>query len=64
MTIWEYYTILTISSDGMWQFGDDIKEKLNKAGEQGWELVTAIPTSDAMEPLFIFKRPMALKPKM
>jgi len=59
--IWEYNTILTIEASSPWQFGDGIKEKLNKAGADGWELVTAIPSSEALEPLFIFKRPMAIK---
>ena len=57
--IWEYYTILTVQV-GDWQFAD-ISEKLNKAGADGWELVAAIPTNDIYEPLYIFKRPMAMK---
>jgi len=58
--IWEYYTILTVGVSENWQF-DDIKENLNKAGADGWELVTAIPSNETLEPLYIFKRPKVIK---
>lgn len=54
MQKWEYLMIV---------FGADEPAKLARLGEEGWELVAAVPTDpEAMVYNFFFKRPAQPKP--
>ena len=51
---WEYHIILTTTASGK-----GLKEDLNRAGRDGWELVWVIPFAGEHERAFaIFKRPV------
>jgi hypothetical protein len=60
--VWEYSTDVIIISGTNWALSGELKEKLNKAGKDGWELVTALHSNkEDMEPILIFKRPHEIK---
>ncbi len=49
-TQWEYFTLTASSRDA------DFRTKLNARGDEGWELVTFVPSGDFQ--IYIFKRPV------
>ncbi|MBM2825780.1 MAG: hypothetical protein HW402_1444 [Dehalococcoidales bacterium] len=64
MTVWEYQI-----DRGLYTFGgrltpEELQERLNKRGEDGWELVSILSMTEPREDWWIFKRPMPTrKPK-
>jgi hypothetical protein len=65
MTVWEYKV-----ETGKGLFGktepkpDQVRQHLDKIGEEGWELVTMLSLTLSKEDLWIYKRPMPMrKPK-
>jgi len=47
---WEYFTLTTSTREA------DFRTKLNARGDEGWELVTFVPSGDFQ--VYIFKRPV------
>jgi hypothetical protein len=63
MTIWEYKIEIGFPAPSGTLKSDQLLHRLNKIGEEGWELVSIFPTqpSGSKEDWFIFKRPMEIK---